>query len=269
MPHPTDRNKVQSVTKVISILEELAHHDGRMKLTALSTSLDMPVSTVSRLLNSLMDMGYVNKDEKTGEYILGLRLLSLASVVLRQLNLRQIAYPFLEQLRNQTQETANLVMLDTDEVMYVEKAESRQPIRAFSMIGRRAPVHATGAGKVLLADMRMDEILPILRKHGLREMTPKTITDYDQFMEELNRIRVAGYALDNEECEPGVACIAVPVRNHEGRTVASISISGPRDRLSPRRMQELVPTVKHIGRDLSHKLGYVEGLGQQQTEHLP
>lgn len=255
-----NKNRVQSVIKVILILEELAKHDGSMKLTNLARALEMPTSTVYRLLSSLMDLGYVNQNAETGEYTLGLKLLSLSSVVLRQMNLRKIAYPYLEKLQQMTDETANLVVLDSDEVMYVEKVESRQPVRTFSMIGRRAPVHATGAGKVLLADMRSDEVLAILRRKGMKSYTKHTITDYKDFTAELNQVRVQGFAFDKEECELGVVCIAAPVRNHEGRTVASVSISGPSSRLTPAAAQEMVGTVVGVGRELSAKLGFVEGI---------
>ena len=254
------KSNIQSAAKIFAVLEELASHDGRMRLTELAKSLGVPTSTAYRLVSSLLQLGYVNQDPNSGEYTLGVRLLFLASAVLRQLDLRRVAYPFLEQLRDETGETANLVILDSDEVLYIEKVESRASIRAFSLIGRRAPVHATGVGKVLLADMAWPDVIAILKKKGMAKLTSNTITDPGAFMEELNKVRVQGYALDLEECEEGAICIAAPVRNHTGKAVAGMSISGPKSRLSEEKIPEAVTAVKKYAGDLSRALGYSDQL---------
>ncbi|HHY98032.1 MAG TPA: IclR family transcriptional regulator [Firmicutes bacterium] len=255
-----NRNLVRSVAKCFAVLESLANHEGSMKLSELSKALGLPPSTTHRLVSSLMEIGYVTQDRETGEYMLGVKILFLAGVVLKRLDLRKIAYPFLEKLRDETGETANLVVLDSDEVLYIEKVESRASIRAFSLIGRRAPVHATGVGKVILADMAWPEVVEILEKKGMPRLTSNTITDPKQFMKELNRVRLQGYALDREECEEGAICVAAPVRDHNGKTVAGMSISGPIGRLTEDRLPLLIQIVMKYAAGLSRALGYVDRL---------
>ena len=250
------KNTVQSAAKLFRVLEVLAENEGRMKLSELVRAMDVPASTAHRLVSSLYDLGYVNKDNYTGEYTLGLRILSLASVVLKKLDLRRVAYPFLEKLRDKVGETANLVVLDGDEVLYIEKVESRATIRAFSLIGKRAPVHATAAGKVLLADMAWPDVLAILEKRGMPKLTEKTVTNPKVLMEKLYEANMHGYSLDNEECELEVVCIAAPVRNHSGKTVASLSVSGPKDRIYGENFQQYIGLIKGNALEISKALGY-------------
>ena len=128
-------------------------------------------------------------------------------------------------------------------------------VRSFSLIGARAPVHATGAGKVLLADMAWPDVLGIVRRRRMPRITEHTITSLSEFMKELDCVRSRGYALDLEECEVGARCVAAPVRNHTGRVIASISISGPVNRLSDDRLPELIKIVTEWAQ-LSRQLGY-------------
>lgn len=251
-----NRNSVQSVDKVFAILETLANNDGRLKLTQLSGILKMPTSTVHRFLSSLLALGYVNQDPATGEYLLGVRFLFLAGVVENQLDLRKIAYPILEVLRDETGETANVVVLNSGEALYVEKVESKASVRVFSLIGRRAPVHATGAGKVLLSDWPWEDAAALLAKKGMAKITEHTITDLDRFGEELDKVRSSGYALDWEECETGVRCVAAPVKNHVGKIVASLSLSGPVNRVTEKRIPGLIKAVVSQAHQLSLLMGY-------------
>jgi len=258
MLNSKNRNKsnIQSATKIFGVLEELANHGGRMRLKDLAEALGMPMSTAHRVVSSLEGLGYVNQDPNTGEYMLGVRLLFLASAVLHRLDLRKVAYPLLEKLRDETGETANLVVLDSDEALYIEKVESKALVRAFSLIGKRAPVHATGVGKVLLADLAWPDVVVILKRKGMPRLTPNTITDLGEFMEELNRVRAQGYALDMEECEDGAMCIAAPVRDDTGKAIAAISISGPKSRFTDAKLPELTASVKKYAEKLSRILGY-------------
>lgn len=258
---------IQSAAKIFAILETMAQHEAKMKLSALSETLNLPTSTVYRILNTLLQLGYVQQDPATGEYGLGVKILTLAGAVLTQLDVRSIARPVLEKVRDETGETANLVVLDSDEVLYVEKAEGRASVRAFSLIGKRAPLHATGVGKIFLADMSWPDVLEILSSKGMPKLTPNTITDLNRLVVELNQIRVQGFALDREECEVGVMCVATPIRDHTGRVVACLSISGPKGRLTREAVQTNIAILKRYSSLVSMKLGYMGK--EHQLQILP
>ncbi|MFW6026691.1 MAG: IclR family transcriptional regulator [Candidatus Woesearchaeota archaeon] len=252
------KKNVQSVKKCFAILEELARSNGSLKISDISKKLKYPISTTHRFLTSLMDIGYVSQDLENGEYYLGVKLLTLSSPVLHNLDLRKVCMPFLKKLQARTGETANLVVLDSDEVMYVAKVESDAAVRVFSLIGKRAPVHATGVGKVFLANMAWPEVLEILKKKGMRKYTDNTITDIDTLMNELNIIRANNFAYDNEECEPGAKCIAAPIRNHTGKVIAGISISAPINRFTDDKINSCLDLLQKYTIEISSLLGYID-----------
>ncbi len=252
------KKNVQSATKIFAILEELAKSDGSLKITEIAKNLNYPLSTTHRFLASMMDLGYIVQNSDNGKYSLGVKLLSLSGAVLHNLNLRKIAMPFLEKLQSKTGETANLVVLDSDEVLYIEKVESNAAVRVFSLIGKRAPVHATGVGKIFLADMAWSDVLEIIKTKGMKKYTENTITNIDTLMEELNKIRTKDYALDNEECEDGAMCIAAPIRNHTGKTIAGISLSAPKSRFTDDKMENCLEILQESAADLSSTLGFVD-----------
>ncbi len=250
-------NGIQSLGRAFRILEYIGDHDNDVSLSTLSKKLGLPPSTVHRFLASLMSIGYVIQDEFTGHYGLGLKFLSLSSSILATLDERRIAQPTLAWLVEQTGETANLVVRDGLEVVYVEKAEPKSMVRAFSRIGKRAPAHATGVGKLFLSQLPAYEIADLYQSSELPQLTPNTISTLDRLVKELARIQQQGYALDLEECEVGARCVAAPVVNHVGKIICAISISGPTNRLTKERMvRELVPIVQKGAYDLSQKLGY-------------
>lgn len=256
-----NRNKsVQVLERSFAVLEEIAKNNGEVSLGALVKSIGIPHSTTHRILSTMISLGYVEQNMKNGHYRLGLKLLSLSSVILQNLDLRRIARTYLDELMRETGETANLVVLDRDEVVYIEKAESQASVRVFSLIGRRAPVNATGAGKVLLSELAQQDIIDILRSRGMPKLTPHSITELPVMLDELALVRQRGYAIDDEECELGARCVAAPVRNHTGRIVAAMSISGPSSRLTLERLKEIAPTVIKAANSLSSALGFTEAV---------
>jgi IclR family KDG regulon transcriptional repressor len=255
-------HSVQVLTRCFAILEAIAVNQGEVSLATLSKVLAIPHSTIHRILSSLIKLGYVEQNQQNGYYRLGLKILSLSNVILEKLDLRKMGLTFLRELMQATGETANLVVLDGDEVVYIEKAESQASVRVFSLIGRRAPVHTTGVGKILLSELAQPDIIDILKRKGMVRLTSYSITTIAAFLDELTLVRKQGYALDNEECEVGARCIAAPVRNHLGRIIASMSISGPLTRMSPKRVKELIPTV----REYALKLSVVLGFSQEMLE---
>ena len=164
--------------------------------------------------------------------------------------------PVLERLSRGSGETASLVILDGREALYLDKVESPRSLRIFSRIGHRAPLHCTAAGKVLLAYRTKAEVDALLGDGPLEALTRHTITSPGQLRRELEKVRVQGYARDQEECEDETCCLAVPVRNARGGVEAALSVSAPAVRLTLRRRETLIPLLLQTGREVSAQLGF-------------
>lgn len=265
---------MQSVARALRLIDTLGEIRGEIGLAELSGRVGLHVSTVHRLLATLVRQGYCRQNPETGRYALGAKLFHLAESYLGQMDLRQIARPFLERLCRETGETANLVTLEGREVLYLDKVETPRSLRIFSRIGHRAPLHCTAVGKVLLADKSKTEAEALLGRGPLEALTRRTVTSVAQLRRELLRIRKQGYALDHEECEEGGCCIAAPLRNASCRVEAALSVSGPALRLTPARLEELAPILCRIAREVSAQLGCAAApspapAGDPQSIHSP
>lgn len=269
MTEKSTGRRVQAVDRALAILETLAEAGRPMGLVELSTRVGLHASTVHRLLATLGKRKFVVQDPQTGRYRLGMRAFEVGSAAIQQVELREIARPFLRWLMEETQETANLAVLMDGEVVYIDQVESQNLVRMFTRVGRRVPAHCTGVGKILLAGLSDDEVMRVLDARGLPRFTPHTIVDLRELLKELQRVRASGYALDNEEREVGVRCVAGPVRDHEGRVVAAVSISGPSSRITEDRLPQLIAAVLTATSRISTELGWhgeqaaaVQGVGK-------
>ncbi len=229
-----------------------------MSLTQISQRLGVHISTAHRLATTAMYCGYVEQNPETDKYRLGLKCLQLANALLQQLDLRRIARPFMEKLAEESDETVNICVLDDGEVVYIDKAEGGASLRLFSRIGKRAPAHATAAGKMLLAHLAPADVEAILKEHGMAALTPQTITAFDELSAQLQEIRRLGYSLDDEECEEGARCVAAPLYDHTQRVIAALSISGPVSRFSVENLPRLIALVRECARDISKQMGYAD-----------
>ena len=247
---------VQSVVRALTLLEALADQHGDIGIAELSRRVGLHVSTAHRILGTLVSRGYARQSPESGRYALGAKTFHIAESYLGQMDLRRLVRPVLERLSRETGETANLVILDGRDALYLDKVESPRSLRIFSRIGRRAPLYCTAVGKVLLADRRMDEVDALLGGGALEALTRATVTSRSQLRHQLEQVQEHGFALDIEECEGGASCIAVPVRNSRGETVAAIGISGPSLRMHAQRIQDLVPVVMRSGSEASEQLGF-------------
>ena len=247
---------VQSIQRALSLLEALEDSRGEVGIAELSKRVGLHVSTVHRILSTLLARGYVQQNLDSGRYALGAQALHLAESYLDQMDIRRIVRPVLKRLSQETGETASLVILDRREALYLDKAESPQSLRIFSRIGHRAPLHCTAVGKVLLAYRSKAEVGALLGRGPLERLTKHTITAASQVRRELEKVRDQGFALDREECEEGACCIAVPIQNAQGDVEAALGISAPTTRLGPRRVEELIPIMLQTGREVSAHLGF-------------
>jgi len=257
------QNLVQTIERVSQILDILGQSPQGISIRELSTKVNLPKGTIHRLLSSLLHFGYVRQDPKTRNYFLGFKLVELGNLLLGQLDLRKEAEPFLRDLAKGTNETVHMVVMDRDEVVYIEKVEFEQNpggLRMASRIGLRNPIHSCAVGKVLLADFSDEALDHFLRGKNLLRRTENTMTDPVQLREHLKLVRKQGFAIDDEENERGIRCIAAPICNEVGRVVAAISISGPAFRVTKKVIQEsLKKEVMETANHISQRLGFREG----------
>ncbi len=245
---------VRSVVKIVSLLEILAK-EKELGITEITNNIDVHKSTAYRFLTSLKELGYVKQNRENEKYSLTLRLFELGSEVVARLSRRAEARPIMEELANHTQETVHLATLEAGEVVYIDKIDSPQTIRLYLRVGRRAPAYCTGLGKALLAWASPEIIEKILKKGDLHQFTKNTIVDPARLKEELQQIREKGYAIDNEEHEEGVYCVAVPIHGIDGKVSTAISVSIPILRFDQKGLPELQKSVIEAARKISSRLG--------------
>jgi IclR family acetate operon transcriptional repressor len=255
------RRSVQSVDRALDLLEALAAVDGEVAITALATRTGLHVSTVHRLLATLLRRGYVRQNPETSRYYAGAKLATLSEGRSRYGELRLRARPLLRGLTETTRETANLVVLDDLQAVYIETVPSPQVVRLFTSVGNRTPLHATGAGKALLANLPAARRDALLERLDLRGYTARTIVDRTALRRALDDVREKGYAIDDEEYDEGVRCVAVAVagaatagRDAPGAPLAALSISAPASRLTRQRCAELAPALRRTAAELAEAL---------------
>jgi IclR family acetate operon transcriptional repressor len=249
------RGGVQSVDRALDLFERLAAGPGELGLRELSEVSGLPVGTVHRLIGTLARRGYVRQNPVTRRYTVGPSALALAERLRNADDLPHRAAPFLRRLVQLTGESANLAALDGLQAVYLAHVAPPRTVRMFTAVGNRAPLYATGTGKVLLASLDDGRLAVLLDHLDLRAYTATTITDRARLLDEIRAIRAQGYARDDGELEEGVRCIAVPVRDGTQGVVAALSISGPDGRLTRERADAWLPRVQEAARELSQALG--------------
>ena len=233
-----DKNPIQVADKLFLVLEALATH-GPVSLTDLSKSLNLNKTTVHRVLNSLIYMGYVRQDTITSHYSLTLKIWEIANQLINRLDIVSEVRPHLRELAAITGETVHLVQLDGIHAVYIEKVESENSVRLVSMVGKSIPLYCSGVGKALLADMPDETIRQIWNQSDRKKLTDHTITDFTAFMEEIQVTRIRGYAMDNEENELGMRCIAASLKEPDGISRYAFSVSAPIHRMDEEHMKKI------------------------------
>jgi len=262
----SERHSIQSVDRAISLLEAIAEAGGESTLTELSRRTRLNISTCHHLLSTLVARGYVAKVPVRRSYALGARILYLSNACLRQVDLPVRANAFIEQINAATGETVHLALLQGDAMMKVAKRESRHPVRVDTgTLGKTDAPHATATGKAMLAWLPEDDMRRVLA-HGMARFTPKTITEWPALLEALRHVRRDGYAVDDEEYQPGVICVGAAIRDHKGAVVGAISASTPTMRASDAHLMLVREEIVSAVRALSAELG---GPDSQSGRPLP
>jgi IclR family KDG regulon transcriptional repressor len=246
----------QTVARALGLLELLSKHKS-LTASQIIKLTETHRSTGYRLLGTLTQLGYIRKDERSGYYSLSPKILTLAASVQETKDIREIALPFIDELHKQTQETIHLAVLDNDELVYLDKRESSKNLRVVmtSKTGSHAPLYCTGIGKVLLSGMPSSQLDEYIRKVRFVKYTANTLPGASELLSELEDIKRQGFAEDREEHEDGVYCVAAPVINAAGITIAAFSVSLPSARKSSSLRLEFIEAVKTASIKISEAVG--------------
>jgi DNA-binding IclR family transcriptional regulator len=245
-----------AVERALAILEQAALATGGVSNSEISRALGIPKSSASYILRTLEHRGYLVRDHESGKYRLGLKVLTLSRGVLSQLDIRDIARPYLKALVDKTQITCHLAILDAGEAVYIEKVDAPGFVKVDTWVGRRMRVHSTSVGKALASHLPDAEVEAILREHGMEKRTPKTITTPARFLKELEKVRQLGHAVDDEENNPGARCVGVPVFDAPEHVVAAIGLSGTTAQITQSNVAKLAELMKDTARKISRQLGH-------------
>lgn len=251
----TKYNFIQSVGRAFAILEQFSEAERTLGVTTIANRVGLHKSTCFGLLHTLQRLGYIQQDSDNGQYSLGLKAFELGQAYIGGQDLRTVAKPFLLQIVEKTQETVHLVIAEGRRAVYIDKVEALHAMTISSRIGQEALLHCTGVGKALLAYMSDEDVNRTIAE-GLRRFTDQTITDRQQLLDHLERIREAGYSIDDQEREIGLRCVAAPIFNSRRQVIAAISVSGPSSRITREKIAELSQMLKQATQEISRRLGY-------------
>ncbi|MGB3634089.1 MAG: IclR family transcriptional regulator [Rubrobacteraceae bacterium] len=253
-PVKSKSSSVQSVDRAITVMELLSSQ-GWSGVTEVANELDIHKSTAYRLLATLRDRGLVEQDSGTEKYRLGFGVVLLASTVTAELDIVRYAQPICERLSDETEETVTVTALEDDEAVIIHQSISTSSMMAVDWSGWHTPLHASAAGKVLLAYMPEKQRQHILRK-PLEELTEHTVTDRDVLQQQLQEIRDTGYGCTIEELEVGINAVGAPILAADGAVIAAVAISGPVFRLPAESVPEMGELVKKTAAEISRSLGF-------------
>ncbi len=246
---------VQSVDRTFKIIEMLSKYPQGISISELSKVLELHKSTVHRLLQTLVELGYVSQKNE-GNYLLSYKLFEIGSSIIDEYDLRQVARPSLSELRDLTNEVVHLVIQDGSDIIYIDKYENNATIRMHSNIGKRMPMYCSSVGKAILSTYSVDAVKHIWSISNVHQITEKTITNLDDLFKDLQLIKERQYSIDDEENELGIKCYGAPILGYNGKAVGAISISIPIIRLSEESEKQFPIWIKKYSAIISKAIGY-------------
>jgi len=247
---------VQSVDRALAILGIVSQHN-LIGITDICKALDLNKTTVYRLLSTLMNNGYIEQVKGSNKYRCTFKLFEMGNKRIQDLDLLEEAKPALEKLADLTKETVHLVVEEGTEIVYIHKVESTNTIRMHTWVGKKNPMYRTAVGKAILAFSDKEKAIDIWNKSEIVQNTPYTITNINDFLEQLVLVRKNGYAIDNEETEIGIRCVAAPILNFSKNVIGALSISIPTIRFPENEIEIYGNHVKKCSEVISKKLGYI------------
>ena len=250
----SDSSPATAVERALNILETAAHRRDGLTNSEISRKLGIPKSSASYILRTLERRGYLRRDAETGRYRLGLKILSLGGDAQANLDIADVALPFMRALEEKIHMTVHLAVLDQGEAVYIEKVEAPGFFKVNTWVGRRMFLHSTSIGKCLLAWLPKQEAETIVKQKGLKRRTPKTITTMTRLFADLERVKDEGYAIDDEENSLGARCLGAPVFDFAGNVTAALGASGTLTQVDEASMPRLAEAVKETARRISRQL---------------
>ncbi|HPA60802.1 MAG TPA: IclR family transcriptional regulator [Clostridia bacterium] len=242
--------QIQSLQRAMAILEYIAVHQGA-GVSELSREMSLNKSTVFSILKTFVALGYLFKNEMTGQYQITFRLHSLVGEDPKPGSFISYARPHLQKIAQKYDETVHFVTGDENTVVYIDKLESTKPIRIHTVVGAEQPLHCTAVGKAILAWRDENEIIAYAKRTGLKSMTENSITDIATLLQEMKKIREQGFSIDDEENQPDLYCIGMPVFNDKGKALYAISLSMPKYRKDELVVDEVVNDLKQTAQELN------------------
>ena len=250
----TEKGGVQSVERIVQLIAQLASHPAGASLQRLAQETGLAKSTVHRLLASLVSLGYAAQEPETGRYRLTLKMFELSSGIVNSMEIMDVAKAHLERLSQRTGEAVHLVIRDAQDIVYIYKTESG-PMRMSSRVGLRSPLYCTGVGKAILATLPPEEVEDVWNHSSLKKLTSRTVVDLTERRDKLAEVRANGYAIDDEENEMGVRCVAVAIPGPDGRAESAFSISGLAPYMTPERIRRVAALALDTRTDILADLG--------------
>lgn len=257
MTNKSDGYFVHSLAKGVKVLSAFDYNKKELSVLEISKITGIHRTTVHRSIFTLEKEGFVEKNETTGKYRLGLKLFELGNMVAANMDIRHRARAHIEKLAETCEIAVHLVVRDGWEAIYIDKVEPPKGIIRYSRVGKRVPLYCTAVGKILLGAIPDEEIIKVLSKSEFNKLTPNTIDNLYELLKEVQKARDLGYALDLEELELGLNCIAVPIYNYKGNIIAAISASGSASQFPAEIIRGLADAVQETGRAISKSMGWL------------
>jgi len=257
-PRGSTRNgtaHVQSLSRALSLLESIAACEAGITLSDLAQQVGLATSTTHRLLNTLEQHGFAALDADRGVWFVGVRAFTVGNAFLAYRDVVSIARPFMRRLMEHSGESVNLAILDDAQAVFLAQVQCREMMRMLVRLGGRAPLHASGAGKALLAAMQRQEVQGLLARRGLERFTANTLGTAGALAADLEHVRKLGFAFDDEEHAVGLRCVAATVHDEHAEAIAAISLSGPRARITDDRIARLGVLVVDGANDITRAMG--------------
>jgi len=245
---------VRAVERALQILSCFNDEHPERGVSEIASAVGLHKATTHRIVTTLLNYGYLERAADGQKYQLGLALIDLGQKVIRRMDLRREAYPFMEQLVQQWDETCDLSLFDNGNVFYIEVLEGNHALRIAAAVGMRLPAHCTASGKLFLAHQSPQELDAYLEQ-PLIAYTDKTITSPDELRRHLASVRQQGYGLDDEEYEAEIRAVSAPICNQQGHVIAAMSIPGPISRMTVERIPKIAESLKEATRAISQRMG--------------
>jgi DNA-binding IclR family transcriptional regulator len=261
---PQGTYKVQALDRAFAVLDLLGESETPLGLAQVASSLQLHKSTAHRFL-MVLERHHMVERTTNGKFRLGLRLFDFGNRAIEQYDLRERALPHLRRLVTETEETAHLCILEQARVIYIDKLEPARSVRMITRIGASNPVHCTSVGKAMLAFLPEERINDIIRRIRFERFTHRTIGTAEALRTEIEKTRRRGYAVDDEELEEGLRCIAVPVLDAQRYPVAAVSVSGPSFRVTAQKLPSIANHLLQCVRGISLDMGFISANRNQRV----